>query len=196
MPDQIKSQGSNGLTWKKLVPEIQGRCFRRSSEKTFPDDGDENSDKTWLGSTPDSDESLYLDEDFDDDDEVSGLGNDDDDDDEGGEGRKLTKGNIEDDDDDDDGDVDVDVEDDEMSTKPTKTFDFDGVEIETKGNYSKCPRCEKNIKSTFILRHIKLHDLPVEKYRCPGDSTILVADPTGSEGTFILNSNIKNNIIV
>ncbi len=57
----------------------------------------------------------------------------------------------------------------ESNKKKTKSsFDFNGVEIVSKGNYSKCPRCHKNIKSTFILRHIKLHDLPVEKFPCPG----------------------------
>ena len=47
------------------------------------------------------------------------------------------------------------------------SFDFNGMTIETEGNYSKCPKCLKNIKSTFIIRHIKLHDAPSEKYNCP-----------------------------
>ncbi len=47
------------------------------------------------------------------------------------------------------------------------SFDFNGMTIETVGNYSRCPRCDKNIKSTFIIRHIKLHDAPAEKYDCP-----------------------------
>lgn len=47
------------------------------------------------------------------------------------------------------------------------SFDFNGTRIETVGNYSKCPTCKKNIKSTFIIRHIKLHNLPEEKYKCP-----------------------------
>jgi ribosomal protein S15P/S13E len=47
------------------------------------------------------------------------------------------------------------------------SFEIEGMRIETIGNYSKCPKCKKNIKSTFIIRHIKLHDIPVEKYDCP-----------------------------
>eukprot|EP00095_Tigriopus_kingsejongensis_P003311 snap_masked-scaffold355_size198070-processed-gene-0.17 protein:Tk03311 transcript:snap_masked-scaffold355_size198070-processed-gene-0.17-mRNA-1 annotation:"zinc finger and scan domain-containing protein 2" len=47
------------------------------------------------------------------------------------------------------------------------SFDFNGMKIETNGNYSKCPTCKKNIKSTFIIRHIKLHNQPEEQYKCP-----------------------------
>ena len=54
------------------------------------------------------------------------------------------------------------------SSAPKKgSFEFDGMRIETIGNYSKCPKCRKNIKSTFIIRHIKLHDLPDESHECP-----------------------------
>ena len=31
------------------------------------------------------------------------------------------------------------------------------AQVETYGDYSKCPKCEKNIKSTFIIRHIKVY---------------------------------------
>jgi hypothetical protein len=34
------------------------------------------------------------------------------------------------------------------------------VQVETCGDYAKCPICQKNIKSTFIIRHIKSHDFP------------------------------------
>ena len=33
---------------------------------------------------------------------------------------------------------------------------FVSPQVETYGDYSKCPKCEKNIKSTFIIRHIKV----------------------------------------
>ena len=46
-------------------------------------------------------------------------------------------------------------------------FEFDGLKIEQKGQYSKCPKCFKDIKSTFIFRHIKLHDEKMEKFKCP-----------------------------
>ncbi len=62
-------------------------------------------------------------------------------------------------------DSDADVV--EASSNERGSFDFNGMKIETVGNYSKCPRCEKSIKSTFIIRHIKLHDAPAEKYDCP-----------------------------
>ena len=41
------------------------------------------------------------------------------------------------------------------------------TKVETYGDYSKCPKCEKNIKSTFIIRHIKLHDQPSLSMKCP-----------------------------
>ena len=41
------------------------------------------------------------------------------------------------------------------------------MKVETYGDYSKCPKCEKNIKSTFIIRHIKLHDQPSLSMKCP-----------------------------
>ena len=65
------------------------------------------------------------------------------------------------------------------------------AQVETYGDYSKCPKCEKNIKSTFIIRHIKvyshiwniflplflikllflqLHDLPSHEMKCPYES--------------------------
>ena len=33
------------------------------------------------------------------------------------------------------------------------------AQVETYGDYSKCPKCEKNIKSTFIIRHIKVRHI-------------------------------------
>ncbi len=33
-------------------------------------------------------------------------------------------------------------------------------QVETCGDYAKCPICQKSIKSTFIIRHIKSHDFP------------------------------------
>jgi len=52
-------------------------------------------------------------------------------------------------------------------TSEEGSFDFNGMTIRTVGNYSVCPKCGKNIKSTFIIRHIKLHDAPPERYVCP-----------------------------
>ena len=61
-----------------------------------------------------------------------------------------------------DTDEDVDVEgldetpddplDDDDDSEETKTIEIEGLEIVQKGQYSKCPRCEKFIKSTFIIR--------------------------------------------
>ena len=58
-------------------------------------------------------------------------------------------------------------EEEEDTDSKRESFDFNGMKIETVGNYSKCPKCDKNIKSTFIIRHIKLHDFPNEKFSCP-----------------------------
>ena len=110
-------------------------------------DEEEDSDQTWLGTSPESDESLELElEDEEDEEEVE-------------ENEKHSK----------DGSGSDDEGENEQKKKSKSLFDFDGEEIVSKGNYSKCPRCLKNIKSTFILRHIKLHDLPVERYPCPGN---------------------------
>ena len=49
----------------------------------------------------------------------------------------------------------------------TKSIELMGMTIVQKGQYSKCPKCKKFIKSTFIIRHIKLHDKAVEKVTCP-----------------------------
>ena len=60
-----------------------------------------------------------------------------------------------------DTDEDVDVEGldetpddplDDDDSEETKTIEIEGLEIVQKGQYSKCPRCEKFIKSTFIIR--------------------------------------------
>lgn len=32
-------------------------------------------------------------------------------------------------------------------------FELDGLRVNTVGNYSICPKCNKNIKSTFIIRY-------------------------------------------
>ena len=53
------------------------------------------------------------------------------------------------------------------SSKECKVVEIGGLKIETYGDYSKCPKCEKNIKSTFIIRHIKLHDQPITTMKCP-----------------------------
>ena len=61
----------------------------------------------------------------------------------------------------DDTDEDVDVEGldetpdeplDKEDSEETKTIEIEGLEIVQKGQYSKCPKCEKFIKSTFIIR--------------------------------------------
>merc|ERR1719499_1147587 len=56
------------------------------------------------------------------------------------------------------------------SSLELKIVDIGGHKVETYGDYSKCPKCEKNIKSTFIIRHIKLHDLPSHEMKCPYES--------------------------
>ena len=53
------------------------------------------------------------------------------------------------------------------SSKECKVVEIGGFKVETYGDYSKCPKCLKNIKSTFIIRHIKLHDLPTHTMNCP-----------------------------
>ena len=45
------------------------------------------------------------------------------------------------------------------SSQECKIVEIGGFKVETYGDYSKCPKCLKNIKSTFIIRHIKLHDV-------------------------------------
>ena len=56
------------------------------------------------------------------------------------------------------------------SSAVTSSFEIAGLRIVSRGNYSRCPKCKKDIKSTFIIRHIKLHDVPIEKYECPEKS--------------------------
>ena len=56
------------------------------------------------------------------------------------------------------------------NSSKSSSFEITGLRIETRGNYSRCPKCKKDIKSTFIIRHIKLHDVPIEKYECPEKS--------------------------
>ena len=53
------------------------------------------------------------------------------------------------------------------ASKECKIVEIGGHKVETYGDYSKCPKCEKNIKSTFIIRHIKLHDQPSTTMNCP-----------------------------
>ena len=53
------------------------------------------------------------------------------------------------------------------NSSKSSSFEIAGLRIETRGNYSRCPKCKKDIKSTFIIRHIKLHDVPIERYECP-----------------------------
>ena len=69
-----------------------------------------------------------------------------------------------------DEDLDVDVEgfdeippeDDPMDlngsdgSEENETIEIEGLEIVQKGQYSKCPRCEKFIKSTFIIRLLEV----------------------------------------
>ena len=58
----------------------------------------------------------------------------------------------------------------EIDNQKTKSIELMGMTIVQKGQYSKCPKCKKFIKSTFIIRHIKLHDKAVEKVTCPEKS--------------------------
>merc|ERR1719300_678203 len=53
------------------------------------------------------------------------------------------------------------------SSNECKIVEIGGMKVETYGDYSKCPKCFKNIKSTFIIRHIKLHDLQSVSMNCP-----------------------------
>ena len=46
---------------------------------------------------------------------------------------------------------------------PKIHFDSFSHQVETYGDYSKCPKCEKNIKSTFIIRHIKVYIIIILK---------------------------------
>ena len=61
---------------------------------------------------------------------------------------------------------DDDIEDDDKNGEE-KSIELAGMTIIQKGQYSKCPKCEKWIKSTFILRHIKAHAYVSEKVTCP-----------------------------
>ncbi len=60
-----------------------------------------------------------------------------------------------------------DNENENTNDQEVKVFEFDGMTIEQKGIYSKCPKCLKDIKSTFIFRHIKQHDVEKQKFKCP-----------------------------
>ena len=53
------------------------------------------------------------------------------------------------------------------SCQSIRIIEIGGYKVKTYGDYSKCPKCEKNIKSTFIIQHIKLHDLPTIVMKCP-----------------------------
>ena len=71
-----------------------------------------------------------------------------------------------------------DIEDDEEEEEEevSTTTEFNGMKIESKGQYSICPVCNKKIKSTFIFRHIKLHNQPSQKYPCPEKRCELVVN--------------------
>lgn len=73
----------------------------------------------------------------------------------------------EDEEDDDDIVVDNSEETDNEEDQKTTSIEIEGMTIVQKGQYSKCPKCKKFIKSTFIIRHIKLHDANPEKVKCP-----------------------------
>ena len=72
-----------------------------------------------------------------------------------------------------DEDIDVDIEqdsNDDDQAEQTTSIELNGMTIVQKGGYSKCPKCQKFIKSTFIIRHIKLHDAKEEKTVCPHEN--------------------------
>ena len=72
-------------------------------------------------------------------------------------------------DDEPDEDIEVDIEHD-SEDEQTTSIELNGMTIVQKGGYSKCPKCQKFIKSTFIIRHIKLHDAKEEKTVCPHEN--------------------------
>ena len=63
-------------------------------------------------------------------------------------------------------------EEEEEEELETKIMEFNGMKFESKGNYSQCPVCQKEIKSTFIFRHIRLHDVTSQlgRFRVPTKS--------------------------
>ena len=67
----------------------------------------------------------------------------------------------------DNSDFDEKEADESSEEKEEEKIEINGMTIIQKGQYSKCPRCLKFIKSTFIIRHIKLHDSKPEKATCP-----------------------------
>ena len=72
-----------------------------------------------------------------------------------------------------DEDIEVDIEqdsNDDDQAEQTTSIELNGMTIVQKGGYSKCPKCQKFIKSTFIIRHIKLHDAKEEKTVCPHEN--------------------------
>ena len=72
-----------------------------------------------------------------------------------------------------DEDIEVDIEqdsNDDDQAEQTTSIELNGMTIVQKGGYSKCPKCQKFIKSTFIIRHIKLHDAKEEKTTCPHEN--------------------------
>ena len=71
----------------------------------------------------------------------------------------------------DEDNIEVDIEDhDDDQAEQTTSIELNGMTIVQKGGYSKCPKCQKFIKSTFIIRHIKLHDAKEEKTVCPHEN--------------------------
>lgn len=54
-----------------------------------------------------------------------------------------------------DEDMEEGDDDEEEEELETKIMEFNGMKFECKGNYSQCPVCHKEIKSTFIFRHIR-----------------------------------------
>ena len=72
-------------------------------------------------------------------------------------------------------------------SKECTIVEIGGYKVETYGDYSKCPKCEKNIKSTFIIRHIKLHDLPSHVMNCPHE---------GCATTFTRSNNMYRHLKV
>merc|ERR1719336_331915 len=73
------------------------------------------------------------------------------------------------------------------SSQELQVVEIGGYKVETYGDYSKCPECEKNIKSTFIIRHIKLHDLPSHVMNCPHE---------GCATTFTRSNNMYRHLKV
>ena len=141
---------------------------QKTKTKTYKEDFESDNEDADDPKMEEDDESMFDDPDFDDEEKSNdSMDMFDSDDDDSNLDLSLVKEEI--DTIDEDEEIDNRAESLLASSKECKIVEIGGFKVETYGDYSKCPKCLKNIKSTFIIRHIKLHDLPSISMNCPHD---------------------------